>query len=115
MIVWIGPWKFSVVAAPIAGMSPCFRAFKNALEDAMGLLAGAPFRFAAQQVFFGHHFQDRADVLGHAAVDEHQRVLELLAGGGGHLGVIQNSVGGHQPSAADAKLGIAFRGAAPRR
>ena len=37
-----------------------------------------PLSLAAQQIVFGHHFQNRSDVLCHAAVNEHQAVLDLL-------------------------------------
>ncbi len=42
--------------------------------------ARRPLRLAAQQVFLGHHLQDRADVLGHAAVDEDQALLQQPRG-----------------------------------
>ena len=42
-----------------------------------GLLAALPFGLGAQQVLLGDHLQDRPDVLRHAAVDQHQAVLQL--------------------------------------
>ena len=48
------------------------------VEDAAGFLAPAPLAFRTQQVFFRHHFQNGADILRHAAVDEHQALLKLL-------------------------------------
>jgi hypothetical protein len=44
------------------------------------LLARLPFRVATEQVFLGHHFEDRPDILRHAAVDEHQAVLQACGG-----------------------------------
>ena len=79
MIVWMGPSKLPVVASPMARTSPVFKRVENAVEHAVGLLPGGPFRLAAQQVFLGDHFQDGPDVLGHAAVDEHERVLQFAA------------------------------------
>ena len=43
----------------------------------MRLLPAAPLGLGAQQVLLGHHLQDRADVLRHAAVDQHQALLQL--------------------------------------
>ena len=49
------------------------------VEDAERLLPAVPLGFGAQQVFLGDHLEDRPDVLRHAAVDEDQAVLQLLA------------------------------------
>ncbi len=45
------------------------------VQQAKRLLAGVPFGFGAQQIFLGHHFQNRPDVLRHAAVNEDEAVL----------------------------------------
>ena len=76
----------------------------------MGLLAGDPLGSAPQEVFLGDHFQDGADVLGHATVHEDERVLELLTGIGRDGAVIEDLVGGHESAAGDAKFRVAFRG-----
>ena len=55
------------------------------VEDAHGLAAPLPLRFGAQQVLLRHHFQDGADVLRHAAVHQHQALLQLLACGARRL------------------------------
>ena len=76
----------------------------------MGLLAGDPLGTAAQEVFLGDHFQDGADVLRHATVDEDERVLEFLAGVSGDVGVVEHLVGGHEAAAGDAEFRVAFLG-----
>ena len=52
-------------------------------EDAERFLPAGPFGGGAQQIFLRHHLEDRPDVLRHAAVDEHERILQALAGFGG--------------------------------
>ena len=52
---------------------------QDAIEHAQGRLAGGPFLFAAQEIFLADHFQDRPDVLGHPAMDEHQGIAQGLA------------------------------------
>ncbi len=76
----------------MARMSPRAKGGEDLVEDAVGLLAGDPFRLAAQQIFLGDHLEDGADVLRHAAVDEHERILELLPGVGGHVVVRRERV-----------------------
>ena len=78
-MVWIGPRKLRVVAAPMARTSPA-QGGQDFVEDAPAP-PGAPVHSAsrAQQIFLGDHFQDRADVLGHAAVDQHQALLQVAA------------------------------------
>ena len=49
------------------------------VENADGLLAALPLGLGAQQIFLGHHLQNRPDVLRHAAVDQHQALLQFLA------------------------------------
>ena len=81
MIVWIGPKKFARgrrargrgrrrAAAPPTISSKMPSASCRARHS----------RLVAEQVLLGDHLQDRADVLGHAAVDQHEAVFELLAG-----------------------------------
>ena len=44
----------------------------NFVEHPKRLLASRPFGGGAQEVFFGHHFENGAHVLGHASVDHYQ-------------------------------------------
>ncbi|MGC4051394.1 MAG: hypothetical protein QM757_18705 [Paludibaculum sp.] len=64
-----------------------------------------PFRLGAQQVFFGDHLENGADVLRHAAVDEDEALLEFVAGLGGDLLEWKDMVVGQEASAADAVSG----------
>ncbi len=61
-----------------------------------------PFGFGAQQILLGNHLQDGADVLCHAAVDEHQAVLQRFAGLRCHFVGAEDAMAGQQPPAADA-------------
>src|ERR1022692_2200364 len=72
------------------------------------LLAAEPFRFRAQQVFLGHHLQDGPHVLRHAAVHQHQALLQFLARGLIHAVEAEDLVVGQQASAADAEFRIAL-------
>ena len=56
-----------------------FEVAEHFVEDADGLLAALPFGFRAEQVLLGDHLQDGADVLGHAAVDQHEALLQAFA------------------------------------
>ena len=47
------------------------------VQDAQRLQPPLPLSFGAEQVFFGDHFQDRPDVLGHAAVYQQQTFLQF--------------------------------------
>src|SRR5437660_7417993 len=67
-----------------------------------------PFLLASEEILFGHHFEDGADVLGHAAVDEDERVLQFLASGVGGVFRAEDAVIGEEAAAACAVLGIAF-------
>ena len=107
-MVWMGPSKFFWVHAPTAPISPVLQVAHHFVENADGLLAAVPFGLGAQQVFLGHHLQDGPDVLRHAAVHQHQALLQFLARR------LRNPVGGEdlvigqQASAADAELRIAL-------
>ena len=50
------------------------------------------------------------DVLRHAAVDQHQAVLQLAAGLRRGVALVQDAVLRHQPAAADAELRVALAG-----
>ena len=92
MMVWIGPLKLRVVSAPMPRTSPARNAVDNVVENPHRLLASLPFGFGAQQIFFGHHFQDRPDVLRHAAMHQHQAVLQPLPGRGRGVVLIEDAV-----------------------
>ena len=79
MMVWIGPVEIPLRAGADRADVAAFEAADHFVEDAERLLAALPLGLRAQQVLLGHHLQDRADVLRHAAVDEHQALLQLLA------------------------------------
>ena len=51
---------------------------ENVVEGGDGAAAGGELRFAAEEIFLGGHLEDGADVLGHAAVDEHEGIGEFL-------------------------------------
>jgi hypothetical protein len=87
MMVWIGPKKLRVVSrADARRYRPAFKRGEDFIEDAERLPARRSIRGGAQQIFLGHHFQDGADVLRHAAMDEDEAVLEMLAGFRGIIG-----------------------------
>ncbi len=109
-MVWMGPSKLRWVQLPTPRISPALEAGHDLVEQADGLIAGLPFGGAAQQVLFGDHFEDRSHVLGHAAVDQHQALLEFLARFGGDLVRPEDLVIGQQAAAADAEFGIALPG-----
>ena len=75
-----------------------------------GAAARGEFGCAAEEVFLGGHLEDRTDVLGHAAVDEHEGVREFLAGGRGDAVNAEEGVAREETTAADAVFGIAVHG-----
>ena len=85
-----------------------FQRGKNLIQDRHRRLASFPFSGGAKQIFLGHHFQNRPDILGHPAVDEHQTVLQLFARLIACIAIIQDAVIRQQPSTADPKLRIIF-------
>ena len=52
------------------GNIPVFERLKDFIEDAQHALPSFPFSLGAEKVFLGDHFQDGANVLGHATVHE---------------------------------------------
>ena len=72
MICLSGPSQFRVVQLSQAADVRVPDAGDDLLEDLERLPAGEPLRAAAEQVLGGDHVQDRAHVLGHAAVDQDQ-------------------------------------------
>ena len=76
-MVWIGPSKLRCVdRADAPRTSPSRRRPSDLVQNAHGLLAALPFGLRAQQVLLGDHFQNRPDILRHAAVHQHQAVLQ---------------------------------------
>ena len=73
-------------------------------------LAGPPLDLGAQQVLLRHHLQDGTDVLGQAAMDEDQALLQQPPGLGRCVLRTEDAVGRHEPAAADAELRIALAG-----
>ena len=76
----------------------------------MGLQPRRPLGLRAEQVFLGDHFEDGAHVLGHAAVNEDERVLQGAARILGDLVAVEHLVGGHEAAAADGLFRIALAG-----
>ena len=66
---------------PSAWMSPLFSC-ATIRSNERSPPAGPPFLFRTEQVPFGHHFQNRTDILGHAAVNQDEALLKLLWGSG---------------------------------
>ena len=64
-------------------MSPRSRWAVISLENSDCVSTTVPFGFRAQQVLLGDHFEDGTDVLRHAAVHQHEALLQFLAGFGG--------------------------------
>ena len=63
------------------GLSQCFdvscgEEIENPIESCRGLLARSGFSFSTKKILFGDHLQNGTDVLSHAAMDEHERVLQ---------------------------------------
>ncbi len=71
---------------------------------------GPPLGLGAQQVLLGDHLEDGADVLGHAAVDEDQALLELPSRLGRCVLRAQDAMRRQEPAAADAEFRIALAG-----
>ena len=82
---------------------------QNLIEDGKRAQPCPPLGFSPQQIFLGDHFEDRTDVLGHATVNQHEAVLQLLAHHGRSLAGVQDVMSGHQLSSTDAAFGIALR------
>ncbi len=84
-----------------------FEVAHHFVQDADGLLPSGPLGFGAQQVLLGDHFEDGADVLRHAAVDQHQALLQAVARGLRDFVEREDVVVGEEAAAADAVFGIA--------
>ena len=107
-----GPSQFLVVSSPIARTSPFANRADDPLEDFVGPLAWpSHLGQAPQEVFGGDHVEDRADILGHSAVNENQaprqRVLKRRRARIARM-LIEQLVRGQKPAAADSVLGVSF-------
>ncbi len=85
-----------------------FEESDDLVEDSHRFEACLPLHLGAQQILLGDHLEDGADVLRHAAVDQHQAVLEALARFGRNLGAGEDVMAREQAAPADAELGIAL-------
>ena len=68
---------------------------QDLLQNSQHALARLPLGRGTKQVLFGDHFQNRPDVLGHSAVDQHQTLLKPITGLRGNRTVIQDSMCRH--------------------
>ena len=84
---------------------------RDLIQDPDGLPSSQPFGFRAEQVLLGDHLEDGADVLRHAAMHQHQALLQPGAGFARDFGIGEDFVIGEQAPAADSEFGIAFGGA----
>ena len=92
-------------------MSPSFSAARISSRMPIACCRPAHSASAAQQVFLGDHLQNRPDVLRHAAVHQHQTVLQVLrAWPARHRAGPRMLVVGQQAAAADAEFRIALLG-----
>ena len=83
---------------------------KNFVQDSQCLLPRLPFRLGPEQIFLCHHFQNWAHVLGHAAVNQNQALLQFPAHLCRRFAFIEDMMNRHQSPAAQPKLRIAFAG-----
>ncbi len=107
-MVWIGPSKLRCVAPPTARTSPARRSSTISSRILHAVLARDPFRIRAQQISLRHHLQNRPHILRHAAVHQHQALLQTRPRLRADFGVIENAMIRQQPAAADAELRIAL-------
>ena len=79
MIVWIGPKKLRVVAAPMPGTLFARKRRQNFVQNADALPGGLAIPRSERSRYFSVTISRIGpDVLGHAAVDQHQAVLQPL-------------------------------------
>ena len=69
------PFRAGAQAANVSAL----QAGNEVIEDVAGFAPAMPLAFGTKQVFLRHHLQNGAHILRHAAVDEHQALLKLLA------------------------------------
>src|SRR5208283_2155550 len=80
---------------------------QNLVQHVDRLMPGLPLNRRAQEVFLGDHLKDWDDILRHPSMNQHETVLELFASLQGNNGGSQSLVLREEPSAANAKLGVA--------
>ena len=80
---------------------------EDVVERGDGSASGTELGLAAEEIFFRGHLEDRTDVLGHAAVDEHERILEFFSRRGGNAIEAEKGVARQQATATDAVFGVA--------
>ena len=114
-MVWIGPSKLRVRrAAKRLHIARCqlLQQYRRAMP--MASCARVPFGLRAQQIFLGDHLENRADVLRHAAVHQHEALLQSLRVAAEIAIRPENRVARQQAAAADAEFGIALGSRARR-
>ncbi len=74
---------------------------------------GGPLPFGPQQVLFGHHLENRSDVLRHPSVHQHQTALQRVARRGRDAIRAEHGVTRHQTPATDAELRVPCFGPSP--
>ena len=84
---------------PVREFGPALRTLGDAMLVAMRKAKGIG--LAAQQVFLGDHLQDRPDILRHAAVDEHEALLQPRAGFRRAILRGEDAMRGREPAPAD--------------
>ena len=83
---------------------------ENLVEEVEGVLTSLPFGFGTEEVFLGDHFENGADILGHATVHKDEGIGESLAGLGGNFVVAKDVVLGHEATPGDAVFGVGLPG-----
>ncbi len=109
----MGPKKFCSVAAPIAADIAGAQLRQNLVEYLDRVAAGCPLVRRTQQIPFGYHLENRADILRHAAVYQDETALQFVARLFGNFGGAENVMYRQQPAAADAEFGITSSAAEP--
>ncbi len=87
---------------------PASQRIEDPIEDPQHRPTRLPFRPGPQEVFLGHHLQDRTHVLRHAAMHKHQRFLQSLAGVIGDPVAPEHLVGRQKTAARDSSFRVAF-------
>ena len=90
---------------------PLTQMFENLIEKGDRLQTPLPFGVGAEQIFFRHHFQNRPDILRHAAMHEDKAVLQALARRFQHFVVGDDAMARQQTAATDAEFRVALFGA----
>ena len=83
---------------------------ENRVQRGHGLVPCGPLGFAAEKVFLRHHFENRPDVLRHAPVHQHERLLQSGARRRRNPVGPQQRMAGQQPAAAETMFDIAGLG-----